>query len=1475
MVKRSPTLKHVSQQLRKASVRVANIMAVENDGMVRLPDEETTGAPQPRVNGSQPPETGLRGRTLGVFTSHSSVRRTADKLLRRPFTEPAILALIIANVVILAIQSASPLNEPKVASGYFQSWEDTVLLALFATTDQNQEGNAESFDNIFAALLQVIVLASINTWSGLMYTAMDTDYFSSSLYFLSAVIVLNFWLMNLLVAVVVNTFKDIRAETKRSAFGAEINPSWATASKRQGGTLLQMYNKTRWFWTLLVLADLVAQACKTSHSSETTITLLRNLELTATIAFDFEIFLRIVAHWPDWSVFFRVGRNDFDLFLAITTSIIQIPTISGASVYPWLTVFQLLRWYRVILAFPRMRPLLMTVFGGFAGLFNMVVFLFLMNFLGALMAVQLLRGDIAVGDTITFSQIYNSFLGMYQLFSSENWTTVLYAAMDAEFAWQQGWLVAVFLCAWFIFANFVMLQMFVAVINENFAVAEEQKRKQQIEAFIRRTEPESARVSWVERLNPYRLIKAQHKAVHVGALPLSLLLPLKQTVGVDVGTPQVTTEGGAKGAMRRLFGFDSKETAIPLRRLRPRSTRVEDLDDFEDDRGLTDLLPPLMAGPSADEHMDAIRERRNQQADFIAAHPSYDCTMSTVVKVLLFVVVVASIAVAAVATPLYRKNYYDKHGMNRGTWFDLAEVGLGMVFVIEAAIKIVADGFIFAPNAYLLSLWNVLDFGILITLLVNTTTSLIFIGGLSRTTRALKAFRALRLITLFSRLRDTFHAVLFAGALRILDASVLMILYIIPFAVWGLNIFSGLLFYCNDGDVSGKTTCINEYSVSPVDDSLSFLAPKVWANPTIANSSSNWAFDSFRQSILILFEIVSLEGWIDVMGSVMTIVGRDQQPQDGASQWNAIFFVVFNLFGGVIILTLFVSIIIENFSMRSGNALLTTEQRHWVDLRKFIKRQTPSQLPKRKPPSPVRAWCYDRAVDKAGWWSRAFTGLYYIHILFLMFEDYSSNIVTDTQFNWIFLCLTFVYAVDLLVRFFGLGFTSFRSNGWNLFDAVVITGSFATTAPALLASMQNSAGNQVVLQLQKLFLVSIALKLVQRVDSLNQLFKTSVASLPAIGNLFLLWATLFIFFAILFIEIFGLTKIGNNAGTRFQNYYSFGNSLIMLSFMSTGYIFLNMFTGVVVESFAYVYQMPGAASLNREEIRSFKKLWSEFDSERSGYIKRKDFVRFFSRLSGAFEVRIYPPEHSIGNIIRGSIPDPVANASGQLLVASGVRRAVDVRHVEAHIRQIDFREVRRRRHLYARLFNEARISEEPGRGISFTAMLMMLAHYKLIDDEKALLLDDLLVRRAKTERVTDLVNLDRVRGLLRTIYWRRRFLAARDEKRRTLALHAEGIPAIVLEPTPLTPPTLINASPAVSLESADQRSTQGHSPALSPSPQGPVLSRHVSNSSMLSSEDAHRREPVQESVMDEPVDDSVGVWGDMLREAMEDEGDDG
>ena len=86
-----------------------------------------------------------------------------------------------------------------------------------------------------------------------------------------------------------------------------------------------------------------------------------------------------------------------------------------------------------------------------------------------------------------------------------------------------------------------------------------------------------------------------------------------------------------------------------------------------------------------------------------------------------------------------------------------------------------------------------------------------------------------------------------------------------------------------------------------------------------------------------------------------------------------------------------------------------------------------------------------------------------------------------------FLGITFVYVIDTLVRFFGLGWYSFRANGWNTFDIFVASGSFISTL-----TVRFGTSGFLVQQLQKLFLVSIAFKLVQRTNSLNKLFKTAM-----------------------------------------------------------------------------------------------------------------------------------------------------------------------------------------------------------------------------------------------------------------------------------------------------------------------------------------------------------------------------------------------
>ena len=127
----------------------------------------------------------------------------------------------------------------------------------------------------------------------------------------------------------------------------------------------------------------------------------------------------------------------------------------------------------------------------------------------------------------------------------------------------------------------------------------------------------------------------------------------------------------------------------------------------------------------------------------------------------------------------------------------------------------------------------------------------------------------------------------------------------IPYAVWGLNIFNGKMDKCNDSSaqVQGISDCINEFTNNVYGTSFGYLTPHVWSRPS---PSTSFSFDSFRSSLLILFEIVSLEGWIDVMNVATSITGPGLQPQTNAAQANAIFFVIYNLMGGVVILTLFV-----------------------------------------------------------------------------------------------------------------------------------------------------------------------------------------------------------------------------------------------------------------------------------------------------------------------------------------------------------------------------------------------------------------------------------------------------------------------------------------------------------------------------------------------------------------------------------------
>ncbi|KAF9447122.1 hypothetical protein P691DRAFT_761034 [Macrolepiota fuliginosa MF-IS2] len=1362
---------------------------------------------------------------------------------------------------------------------------------------KNPKDNLESFDAIWYAALQVIVITT-NGGMPLMYAMIDSEDFILYFFFIICVVILNFWLINLFVAVITYTFAAIRSTTKKSAFGIAPlvladqdaqDDGWNIIGGPHTGRVRQncakiIYEPTRWCWVLLSFISLVLQASHQVDISQTYGDRMLRGELGITIAFDIEIILRILAALPEWRSFWLSGRNVLDLGLAIGCSVIQIPVIRESEVYRWLTVLQLARFYRVILEVPRMKPLLLAAFGPLSNLVNMCLFLILINYIFTLIVVQLLRGDFMEDNTTNYAGLFNAFLATWQVFSSESWTDVLYGTTHVEIKLGQPLIVIILIVPWVLFSNFVVLQMFIAVIHENFNAAEEvgrTKRTNELwEVQVQKVGEREDEPRWMRLLNAYWLFKpATVRTVD------NELLNRRLRAVEPLGLGRSATRHLPSKTLTALGTLFNGSNNIPLVTL-----------THEIQPQLELLGQPNPGQGAADGLEDELHRRRALKADFINKHPSHDkvfwiipqsnrirklcqkvvrpvrgerlfgtpCSpiAHPVFQLAILLTVVGGIVVESIATPMYRRNYYRQHGLIRGAWFDIAEAAFGLTLFVEFMIKVIADGFIWTPNAYLLGIWNLVDFAIMIGIIVNITTGFIIVGGLSRLTRSLKALRALRLITLIDNVRNTLQSLIISGASRILEAAVLAILCIIPYAVWGFNIFAGKMRSCNDKGATSMAECIGEYENSVVGKSFGYMVPRVWNNPSL---STSFSFDSFRTSLLVLFEIMSLEGWTDVMFTATSITGRDRQPQNNASQANALFFLIFNLLGSVIILALFTSIIIRNFGYETGYGFLTQPQREWIDLQRFLKLQKPSKRPSYRPTSGLKAWCYDRAVHNHGWWSRSMTVLFLLHLFALMIQTFSTGRTMEILHKGFFFAVLFIYTIDVVVRWYGLGWRTFRANGWNLFDLVAAFGGLLVTLITYFGSTGVAAQ-----QLQKLILVGIAFKLVQRTDTLNMWFKTVLSSMPVILRLLGLWLILSIYFGTLFVEVFGMTKWGNHEN-RNKNYSSLGPALVMLTFMSAGegwnkymhdfdlvyprctnaslwkvesdcgstawaftlfiawnllstYIFVNMFTGAVAENFSHVFQASnsGAKSISREQMRAFKKLWAEY-TNRKGYLERHSFGPFFSRLSGVFEVKIYPTEFSVQNI--KSTCSTHQDSTTWVYSHPYGPQELDLRKLAMTLNRMDPVEIRKRKATFSRLYHEAiwmRLSgvfevkiyptEFSVQNIKSTcstyqdsttwmyshpygpqgldlrklattlngmdpvairkrkATFSRLHHEAIIScrsvDGEALVLKDLVVRTEVNKVVSDLVNLDRVRSLLMTVSHRRRFLAMLEERKR-------------------------------------------------------------------------------------------------------------
>ncbi|KAG0025903.1 calcium channel protein [Podila clonocystis] len=1122
--------------------------------------------------------------------------------------------------------------------------------------------DALSFDAIYSSMVPVYVLMTGQTWTDMMYSTMDAEYGWSSIYFVLVILVMNFWILNLFIAVINEMFAKIRDDsTQNSAFTSDNKTDNKTEILRDSvnnftyGVNTILTNRMKWIdslecvWVLAVVADLVFQCLPQYNSPVEFLVKLDRVEFWFTVAFSVDITIRFLSYLPQPKDFFGSKKNMVDLFLAIATLVIQIPPIHNSHAYVYLTVFQVLRIYRPIIYVERLRSLI--------------------------------------------------------LFSGENWTDILYSVMSAEIKWNQVVIATVFIIAFYSFANFVLVNMLIAIIMENFeGGAEVAKHAQQILDFAAKAgySKEQER-KYVIYLTKY--LKPYPKSIGVDNLQSGWILKMRKGIarqfllgdkelfhGVEQD-PILAKSVSAKGVLpaqvkghhrtssqksdnghlapyNPLSSDEADETAHFRNLFSPGSGFEEETEGQE---GRARSKSRSFFSSEAFRHRSLFifgpqnRFRRALQR-FVTPGRGYrtegereNVLLSRPFNLLVTLAILACVIVGAMTGPVWRLKQFRKPEEDRSVAIPITDYVFPAIFTVEFLIRVIADGFIFTPDAYFKSLWNKIDFFVLLTLYAPLVANLTDSQGVSRFFRSLKALRALRLINQSAYIKGTFHAVLVAGFPQLFNATLLSITLIIPFAIYGMRMFSGLFFSCNDDSdaIHSIYDCVGNYNTS---DGL--LVPRVWSNP------HEYSFNNFGASFLILFEIVSQEGWTGVMNTARNIVGLGLQPSQDASRYNGIFFVLYNLAGGYFVSALFVAIVIENYTKRTGTAFMTANQRRWMDLKKLLGGINMSKARSNPPANPIRGLFFQISSPKRGWFSRLLAVVTILDGILLATEHVNSGSWEGVK-NWLFLALLSVFMLEIVFKIGGLGWGGYRKNRWNIYNSTVSICATLITVARLCGDT-----TQALIQTQKLFLTAILFRLVPRSDSLNQLFMTMAASMGSISSLFGVWLVVFAVYGIMFMEIFGLTTYGPN-GSDHVNFRNVGNSMLMMARMSTGegwndlmhdfaverpqcvnqptnyllsdcgstgwsytlfitfniismYIFTNMFIVVVMHNFSYVYQIaPGFSLITREEIRGFKRAWAEVDSNHTGYIQEKDLALFLMKLRGVFDLRIYNEEHSL------------------------------------------------------------------------------------------------------------------------------------------------------------------------------------------------------------------------------------------------------
>uniref|UniRef100_A0A673TQM7 Sodium channel protein n=1 Tax=Suricata suricatta TaxID=37032 RepID=A0A673TQM7_SURSU len=545
------------------------------------------------------------------------------------------------------------------------------------------------------------------------------------------------------------------------------------------------------------------------------------------------------------------------------------------------------------------------------------------------------------------------------------------------------------------------------------------------------------------------------------------------------------------------------------------------------------------------------------------------------------------------------------------------------IFILEMGLKWVAFGF----GKYFTSVWCWLDFIIVIV----SVTSLIDLKSL-KSFRTLRALRPLRALSKFEGMKVVVNALI--GAIpAILNVLLVCLIFWLIFCILGVYFFSGKFGKCINGTDTNSlinyTTVANQSQC----ESRNFC----WVTLPVN-------FDNVGMAYLALLQVATFKGWMDIMYAAVDSRGKELQPGFEENTINYLFFVVFIIFGSFFTLNLFIGVIIDNFNQQQKklggeDIFMTEEQKKYYNAMKKLGSKKP-QRPIPRPLNKCQGLAFDLVTSQA--FDIIIIILIFLNMVCMMAESDDHSHDTEVFLERLNLAFVVIFTTECLIKIFALRQYYF-TNGWNLFDCVIVLLSIVSAMVSALEDHQHIPFPPTLFRVVRLARIGRILRLVRAARGIRTLLFALMMSLPSLFNIGLLLFLVMFIYAIFGMNCFCKVSAGFGIDDIF-NFKTFVGSILCLFQITTSagwdsllrpmlqsndscspnldsrhlpaiaityfvsyiiisfLIVVNMYIAVILENFNTATE-ESEDPLGEDDFEIFYEVWEKFDPEATQFIK--------------------------------------------------------------------------------------------------------------------------------------------------------------------------------------------------------------------------------------------------------------------------------